>query len=254
MIRLKKEKDIEGIRASGAILARVLQTLSSEVGIGVPLSHFDKRARTLIKEAGATPTFSGYKPAGADEPYPAALCTSVNDIVVHGLPIAEYILQEGDILTLDLGVTYKGYITDSAVTVGVGAINAETRDLLDATKRALVAGIAACKKGGHLGDIGAAISEEIGKTKFTIVKGLTGHGVGFALHEDPTVYNFGTRGDGIELESGLVLAIEPMVSMGSPNTKQLSNGEFVTSDGSVAAHFEHTIVITEGGVEIVTKL
>ncbi len=253
MIRLKKEKDIEGIRASGAILARVLHLLSSDVRAGISLAHFDERARALIREAGAVPAFLGYRPPGADEPYPAALCTSVNHVVVHGLP-TNLVLREGDLLTLDLGVSYNGYITDAAITVGVPKVKPEIQRLLDVTERALAAGIFSCKRGGHLGDIGAAISAEIENTGFSVVKGLTGHGVGFKLHEDPTVYNFGTWGEGIELQPGLVLAIEPMVSAGSPETKQLKDGSFVIRDGSVTAHFEHTVVITKNGVEILTKI
>lgn len=253
MIRLKKEKDIEGIRNSGAILARVLFDLSKDVQAGTPLTHFDDKARKLIREAGAEPAFLGYQPNDADKPYPAAICTSINEVVVHGLPTRRE-LKEGDVITLDLGVIYMGYVTDSAITIGVGAISKQAQELLTTTNRALKVGIEACRNGGHLSDIGATISAVVDKSGFSVVKGLTGHGVGFELHEDPTVYNFGTRGEGIELKPGLVLAIEPMVAIGEADTRQQPDGSFVTKDGSITAHFEHTVAITECGVEILTKI
>ncbi len=252
MIRLKSTKDIEGLRASGKILARVLGELRKSAKEGVSLRSLDELARKLLKDAGAESAFLGYRPEGGTKPYPAAICTSINEQVVHGLP-TDYILKRGDVLKIDTGVRYEGYITDSATTVVIGPASKEIKKLLETTEEALRKAIEACRSGNHLGDIGAAVEETVRKNGFRVVKGLTGHGVGFELHEDPTVYNFGDRGEGIELKPGLVLAIEPMVSVGKGDIEQREDDSFATRDGSVTAHFEHTIAITSAGPEILTK-
>ncbi len=251
-IRLKNERDLSSLRISGHILAETLVILSREALPGVPLSHFDKRARELLGAASATPTFLGYRPGGSRRAYPAALCTSVNDTVVHGLPTG-YVLKEGDLLKLDLGVTYKNYVTDGAITVGIGTLSKTAERLLYATREALDAALVVAKPGGHLGDIGAAVERVVKRAKFRVVEGLTGHGVGFSLHEDPEVANHGTAGEGMELKPGLVIAIEPMVSMGSSRVLEEDDGSFTTEDRSLSAHFEHTIAITEHGIEVLTK-
>jgi methionyl aminopeptidase len=253
MIKLKTKKDLEFLRKSGAILAQVLQSLAGEAKEGVPLSYLEMKARALISAAGATPAFLGYTPEGAREAYPAAICASVNEEVVHGLP-REYKLRSGDVLKIDLGVNYKGYITDSATTVTIGKVPRKIFDLIHATEDSLKDAIAVCKEGNRLGDIGYAIEKRISKAKFSIVQGLTGHGTGFKLHEDPTVWNFGRKGEGMILKEGLVIAIEPMAVTGKGMAFERHDGTFVTQDGSIAAHFEHTIYITKTGCEVLTRL
>lgn len=252
MIKLKTKKDLEFLRKSGAILARVLQSLAEEAKEGVPLSYLDMKARALISASDATPAFLGYTPEGARIPFPAAICASVNEEVVHGLP-REYKLRPGDLLKIDLGVNYKGYITDAATTVAIGKVPRRVFDLMHATEDALADAIAVCKEGNRLGDIGYAIEKRIQKAKFSVVQGLTGHGTGFRLHEDPTVWNFGRKGEGMVLKEGLVLAIEPMAAMGKGTALERHDGAFVTYDSSLAAHFEHTVFIKKNGCEILTK-
>lgn len=252
-IRLKSEKDLIILRESGKILASVLEVLKNAARAGVKLSYLDEVARKLIKEAGAKPAFFGYQPEGASKPYPAAICTSMNEVVVHGLP-TDYALKPGDVLKIDLGVDYKGYITDAASSVGIWPISKEAEKLMAVTERALREAIRVLASGGHLGDIGAAAEEIVKKSGFQVIKNLTGHGVGFELHEDPTIYNYGRRGEGIELKPGMVLAIEPMVSVSSSRVVQQVDDSFITEDGSLSAHFEHTVAITEKGVEVLTLL
>lgn len=251
MIKLKSANDLEGLRESGKILARVLVALSRAAVSGASLKLLDELARKLLKDAGAESAFLGYRPEESRKPYPAAICTSLNDQIVHGLP-DERVLKSGDLLKIDIGVNYKGYITDAAVTVAIGDISSKAKKLMEATKEALKRAIAVCNAGNHLGDIGWEIESAARKGGFSVIRGLTGHGVGFELHEDPTVYNYGSRGEGIELKPGLVLAIEPMVSTGSWSVVQNKDDSYVTSDGSLTAHFEHTVAITESGPEILT--
>ncbi|MEK7464289.1 MAG: type I methionyl aminopeptidase [Patescibacteria group bacterium] len=252
MIRLKTEKDLEKLRVSGKILASVLKSLSVVAKEGVELRELDELARKLIKEAGARPAFLGYTPGGGRKPYPAAICTSVNDTIVHGIP-TKYKLRKRDILKIDLGVQYEGYFTDSAVTIGIGEVSNIAKKLMLVTKEALAAGIENCRPNGHLGDIGWAVEKVVKKGGFKAINGLTGHGVGFEVHEDPTIYNFGDKGTGVKLKPGMVLAIEPMVSAGSSDIVQDNDDSYKTADGSLSAHFEHTIAITEDGIEVLTK-
>jgi len=253
MIRLKNEKDLEGLRASGKILAFVLGRLKGEARVGLRLDFLDGLARELFKEAGAKPAFLGYKSEGAKTPYPAAICTSVNATIVHGLP-GDYKLKEGDILKIDLGVEYNGYVTDAAVTVGIGQVSEAAKRLIKTTKEALAKAVDEFKEGNHLSDIGWVIETTVKKNGFNIIKSLTGHGVGFELHEDPVVYNYGNRGEGMKLQKGLVLAIEPMVSIDGADVKQMPDGSFITRDNSLTAHFEHTVALTQNGPEILTSL
>jgi len=246
MIQLKNEKDIAKLRISGKILSSTLAMLAEEARVGVTLKDLDKKAHDFIYDAGGEPAFLGYHPEGSIGKFPASICASVNDVVVHGIP-TKYKLREGDVLSLDAGVKYQGYYTDSAITVGIGKLSREAEKLIKITKIALERGIDECSPHGHLGDIGYAIESTIKKAGFYIVRGLTGHGVGFEIHEDPVVDNFGKRGQGMELMPGLVIAIEPMVSTKSPHIIQYDDDSFRTHDGSLSAHFEHTVVITESG-------
>jgi methionyl aminopeptidase len=251
MILLKNKKDIKMLRQSGEILVEVLQTLIFESKAGISLKSLDIQAQKLIKKYKAEPSFLGYKPEGAHQPYKAAICTSVNDQIVHGLP-SDYLLKEGDILKIDIGVNYKNYFTDAAVTLGIGKISEKAIKLIETTKNALEKAIAVCLVGNHLGDIGWTIEQYVLANGFKVIKGLTGHGVGFSLHEEPAVYNYGRKGEGLELKSGLVLAIEPMVSISCSEIKQLADDSYATKDGSLSAHFEKTVAITENGPEVIT--
>ena len=250
-VRLKSEKDLEGLRKSGEILSLILKKLKAEVKAGVRLIFFDELARKLLKEAGAKSAFLGYRPAGAKSAFPAAICASVNAQIVHGIP-SEYVLKDGDILKIDFGVNYEGYFTDAAFTIGIGKISKDAQELIKNTEEALKKAIKMCLPGNHLGDIGWQIENTVKKKGFKVVNGLTGHGTGFALHEDPYVFNYGRRGEGMVLEPGLVLAIEPMVALGSGDIKQAKDDSFFTADGSLSAHFEKTIAITKNSPEIIT--
>lgn len=253
MIRLKSARDIVVLRTSGRILAALLSELQTRAGIGVTLESLDRVARSFLVEHGARPAFLGYRPAATSEPYPAAICTSVNDVVVHGIPSA-YALKNGDVLKIDAGVDYNGYFTDSAVTVLIGKPRSQKIiSLLETTKHALEEAIAVARAGNTVGDIGYAVQKTVAAGGFSVIRGLTGHGVGFAVHEEPSIENRGTKGKGLVLESGLVIAIEPMVSITSPRVIQKDDGSFVTADGSIAAHFEHTIAITKEGCEVLTQ-
>jgi methionyl aminopeptidase len=250
---IKTEKDLEGLRASGRILVNVLLALRDKAKIGTELLELEELAKKMLKEAGATSAFLNYKSEGSAKPYAWNICTSLNDQVVHGQP-ASYALQEGDVLKIDFGVVFKGYITDAALTVGMGKIIApEVKKLLTVTEEALKLGIGAARNGNALGDIGWAIENHVETNGFSVVAGLTGHGVGLKLHEEPSVYNYGRKGEGAKLKEGMVLAIEPMVSMGTSQIRQNKDDEsYSTKDGSQSAHFEKTIVITKDGPEILT--
>lgn len=251
MLKIKTKEDIEGLRVSGGILSATLSKIASFAGVGTKLSEIDQYARELLKRENAHPVFLGYRPEGARKAYQAAICASVNDTIVHGFP-GKYTLKDGDIVSIDIGVDYAGYITDSATTIGIGKISKQAADLVAITKKSLEAAIGECLPGKRLGDIGNAVESCVGKSGFSVVEGLTGHGVGFELHEDPTVYNYGKKGTGMKLVEGLVIAIEPMVSAGSPEIAQMPDESYVTRDGSLSAHFEHTVAITENGPEVLT--
>ncbi|MFA5173037.1 MAG: type I methionyl aminopeptidase [Candidatus Paceibacterota bacterium] len=248
------EKDAEKIKLmkeGGKILAGALLAVSEEIKPGAVLKNLDKLAFDFIKKSGAEPAFLNYRPAGAKTPYPASLCSSVNEIVVHGAP-NDYALKEGDIISIDLGVKFKGFITDAARTFPVGKISSEAAHLLKATREALASALKSAFPGKTIGDIGYAVEQVAEKNKVFVVKMLTGHGVGKRLHEEPTVYNYGNPGQGMKLFSGLTIAIEPMFSLGSENIFQLDDDSYQTSDGSLAAHFEDTIAITDNGPLILT--
>lgn len=254
-IRLKTPEDIEKMREGGRRHAAILAELASRVAPGVSALTLEEEARRLIHEWGDKPAFLNYKPKGAKEGFPAALCVSINNEIVHGLPNeARGIIKEGDLVSLDLGVIHQGLITDSAVTVGVGALDDTARKLIEVGKRALQAGIEQALPGHHIGDIGAAIQRVVEGTGFSLAKDLAGHGVGYAVHEEPFVPNWGKRGEGELLKPGMVIAIEPMVNEGVGDIKTLSDGyTIVTKDGKRSVHFEHTVAITEKGHIILTS-
>ena len=253
MVRLKTKEDIEGIRKSGQILVYILRELKGEVKEGVLLLNFNERTRSLLEAAGAKSAFFNYKPEGAKQAYPAYICTSLNDVVVHGVP-NERKLISGDVLKIDFGVEYGGYIADAAYTIVVASVYPRVQELIEATRRALSEAIQACRPGAHLGDIGWAVEKTINDAGFHVIRNLTGHGVGFELHEDPEIYNFGNKGEGRKLEEGMVLALEPMASLSSNRAERRDDDSYVTDDGSVSAHFEATVAVVRGGIEILTPL
>lgn len=252
MVKRYSPEEIEKIAASGKILALVMLEIVKGIKKGVKLSDLDRLAEGLIRKAGAEPAFLHYQPDGASRPYPSSICTSLDDVVVHGLP-TPYELRSGDLLKLDFGVKYKGYYTDSASTLIIGKGSEKMHSLVRATKEALGKSIEKARVGNTLGDIGFEISDTAKGYGFKVAKGLTGHGIGKDLHEDPAVYNYGQKGRGIKLEPGMVLAIEPMLNAGSDEIKQLKDESWATADGSLSAHFEHTVAITEKGPRILTQ-
>ncbi len=246
MVTLKSAREIETMRRSGKITAKVLTDIMKAARPGVTTKDLDDLAERGIRELGGIPTFMGY------HGYPASICASVNDEVVHGIP-GDYVLREGDLLSIDIGTTFEGYVSDSAVTVPIGTISQAAQRLLDVTQECLMAGIAQMLRGNHLGDIGAAVQRHAESHGYGVVRELVGHGVGTAMHEEPQVPNFGKAGTGIELRPGLVLAIEPMITQGDYKVEILKDGwTVVTADGKLAAHFEHTIAVTDEGPKILT--
>lgn len=253
MIIIKTPDEIAKLKIGGPILARILREVAAATKPGITTKSLDDFAYALIIEAGCKPAFLGYKPEGARKPYPATLITSVNAEVVHGIP-GEYVLKEGDIISLDLGLNYDGVFLDHAVTVPVGKISPKDQELIAVAEAALVEGIDAIKPGATVGDIGYAIEHYVKSYKLGIVRDLSGHGVGRAIHEDPYVPNYGKRGKGAKLEPGMVIAIEPMITRGAESVIELADGYTIkTTDNSHAAHFEHTVLITDTGAEILTK-
>lgn len=253
MIIIKTEKEIQAMRECGKRHAEILQKVAALVRPGISTIELDAAAEQMIKDYGDMPAFKGYKPDGADRPYPATLITSVNEEVVHGIPSKKRILQEGDIIALDLGIYHEGVFTDSAITVPVGAISKECNELLLDTEEALYIGIEQVKPGNTTGDIGYAIQSFINK-KYGIVEGFAGHGVGRHIHEDPYIPNYGKPGEGTKLVAGMTIAIEPMMNLGTKYVKILADGyTVVTKDKKPSAHFEHTVLVTETGYEILTK-
>lgn len=255
MISIKTKSDIAILREGGRRHAEILRSLAAMVKPGVRSSELETAARKLIADGGDKPALLNYLPYGAKRPYPAALCVSVNDEIVHGIPNEEdKILKEGDIVGLDLGLTHKGLITDATLTVAVGNIRPELTKLLEVTKEALMAGIRAAKGGKRIGDIGSAIERVAAAHGYGVVEELAGHGVGYDVHEEPYVPNYGNAGKGEVLKPGMVLAIEPMFNLGTKKVKlDKSDGyTYRTADGKPSAHFEHTVVITKSGAEILT--
>ncbi len=252
---LSSDRQKEDLIEGGKRLASVLESLRGKVAPGVTAEALDDLAEELIRAGGDEPCFLGYTPEGAPRPYPATLCVSINDEVVHGIPNESVkTLKEGDIVGLDLGLSHNRIIVDAAITVPVGKVDEEAQKLLAATEKALAAGIKAVAPGKYVGDISNAIQKEIEGAGFTVVKELGGHGVGEMVHEEPFVPNFGRPGSGEELTEGMVLALEPISTAGKAAVVLAPDGyTYRTKDGSRSAHFEHTVLIEKGGARIITK-
>ena len=248
MVIRKSKNEIEKMRASGQIVARVLKRLSEIVQPGITTRDLDAEAERLIRAAGAMPTFKGYNG------YPASICASINDEVVHGIPSSRK-LREGDIIGVDCGATYRGYVGDAAVTLAVGKISGELQKLMEVTRESLFQAIAKCRIGNRLGDVCHAVEAHVVPLGYSVVRNFCGHGIGRAMHEDPQVPNYGKPGTGPVLREGWVIAIEPMVNIGRHDVKVLSDGwTVITLDGRPSAHFEHTVAITADGPQILTEL
>ena len=246
MITIKSPREIEIMRRSGKITARTLSMLIKSVRAGMTTEQIDRMAEQSIRSMGGVPTFIGYNG------YQHSICLSINNEVVHGIP-GPRVLADGDILSLDLGTTFEGYVSDSAITVPIGNVSEAAKTLMRVTQECLMLGIAQMQAGNRLGDIGNAVQQHAEAAGYGVVRQLVGHGVGTKLHEEPQVPNYGTAGTGTQLRPGLVLALEPMITEGSYEVETLSDGwTVVTVDGKLAAHFEHTIVVTDDGPKILT--
>ena len=247
MIVVRSAAEIERLARVNALVARVLAELKGMVQPGVTTADLDARAEQRLQEAGAEPAFKGY------HGYPATVCTSVNEQVVHGIPSPRP-LVEGDIVSIDMGAKMDGFYGDSAVTVPVGTVSADAQKLLAVTEESLYRALAVVKAGARVSDIGAAVQQHVETYGFSVVREFVGHGIGARLHEEPQIPNYGPGGRGPRLTEGMVLAIEPMVNIGKPAVKVLGDGwTAVTKDGSLSAHFEHTVVVTGGGCRILTR-
>ena len=249
MITIKTEREIELMREAGQILAKVHKELEGFVRPGLSTLDIDTECERLIRSMGALPSFKGY--AG----FPASACVSVNDEVVHGIPEAGRILEEGDIVSIDTGVIWKGWQSDAARTHAVGQIAPEVQELIGHTRESFFEGIKKATDGGRVNDIGRAIEDYISRFGYGIVEDLVGHGIGREMHEDPEVPNFTCRSRGVKLRKNMTIAVEPMINMGTWEVEELSNGwTFVSCDGSMSAHYENTILITEGEPEVLSLL
>ena len=248
MIQLKSQREIEIMARGGKILAETVKLMERSVQPGMTTADLDAIADQFIRShPGAKPSFKGLYN------FPASICSSINNEIVHGIPSKKRVLYEGDVVSIDVGVQYEGYHTDSATTVAVGSVNDESRHLLQVTRDALDAGVAAAKVGNHLGDIGAAIQAVVEEAGFSVVRDLVGHGIGTGFHEEPQVQNYGKPNRGIRLVPGLTIAIEPMVNVGKPGIRTMPDKwTVVTIDGKRSAHFEHTVAITEDGPRVLT--
>jgi methionyl aminopeptidase len=249
MIQIKSERELDLMRKAGSITAQILDEMISMVKPGVTTGQLDKYAERRIAELDSVPAFKGY------HGFPACVCISVNQEVVHGIPSDKRVLKDGDIVSLDFGVCYQGWYGDSARTVAVGKISGEAQKLVDVTRESLYQGIEQCREGNRLFDIGHAVQKCVEPHGYGVVREFVGHGIGRALHEEPQVPNYGPKGKGLLLKVGMVLAIEPMINAGSHEVKVLSDGwTAVTLDRSLSAHFEHTVAITAQGPEILTAV
>jgi methionyl aminopeptidase len=247
-IIIKSEEEIAVMRQAGRIVATVLDVLKSKIKPGMKTEELDMIAAGELKRLGAVSSFKGY------HGYPATLCVSVNDEIVHGIP-GKRVLKNGDIVSLDFGAIYEGFQGDSAITVGVGKISAEAKKLIETTEGSLRAGIAAGHLGGRMGEISAAIQEYAESRGYSIVREYTGHGIGREMHEDPQIPNYGEPGEGPVLKKGMTFALEPMVNIGTWHTRVAEDHWTVlTTDGSLSAHFEHTVAVTGGKLEVLTAV
>jgi methionyl aminopeptidase len=247
MIPLKSEKDLEMMRQAGSILAKIMRRLQESVAVGMTTAEIDILSAELIRREQVIPAFKGYKG------YPATICTSVNDEIVHGIP-GQRKLKDGDIISLDLGINYQGYFSDMAITLPLGRVKAPVKKLIEVTRKSLTEGIKEAKVNNRLSDISSAVQRYVERNGFSVVRQFVGHGIGSKLHEEPEVPNFGRPHQGAILQAGMVLAIEPMVNMGSWECSITENDwTAVTNDSSLSAHFEHTVAITNSGPEILTQ-
>ncbi|MDP2637070.1 MAG: type I methionyl aminopeptidase [bacterium] len=247
MIQIKTPQEIETMREGGKVLARVLKEVSQQIRPGIATKELDRAAEALILQSGAKLAFKGY------EDFPGVLCTSVNDEVVHSVP-GTRVLKEGDIITLDMGLIWKGYYLDMARTFPVGTVDPEASRLIRTTKKALRIGLKKAKLGSTVGDIGETIQRMVEGQAYGVVRELCGHGIGKGLHEDPKIPNFGKRGQGVELEEGMVICIEPMITVGDWRLLKTEDGHgYKTKDGSLSCHFEDTIAITARGPLVLTQ-
>jgi methionyl aminopeptidase len=249
MIQLKSPREIDVMSEGGKILARTIDFIQGRVQAGMSTLDLDLLAEEFIRShEGASPAFKGLYG------FPGTLCTSINNEIVHGIPSSKRVLKEGDLLSVDVGVRWRGFFTDSATTIAIGDVDATSRRLLDVTQQALEVGIAAAQVGNHIGDIGAAVQSVVEAAGFSVVKDLVGHGIGEEFHEEPQVPNYGKPKRGTPLKAGLTIAIEPMVNVGSPRTRTMPDKwTIVTADGTRSAHFEHTVAITERGPRVLTR-
>jgi methionyl aminopeptidase len=257
MITKKTPEEIEALGEAGSILAMFLKELAKVAVPGATTLDIDDRAMQLVEEYKVEPILLGYHPGFADRPYPAAVCVSVNNCVQHGIPSAELVLQEGDVVNIDMSIAHNGMVVDSGITVGVGEIDDEARRLLACTQEALAVGIKQALPGNRIGHISAAVQAFVESRGFSVVEVLCGHGVGYEIHEEPNIPNFGTAGTGPLIEVGHVYAIEPIVNVGKPDVFFDDEGDgysVYTQDESWSAHFEHTVAITENGPLILTKV
>ncbi len=249
MIVLKTSKELRLMKEACLIAAGALKAAGEAVEPGVSTAEINRIAHKFITDAGAIPTFKGYNG------YPAATCISINDVVIHGIPSSKQIIREGDLVSIDVGATFNGYVGDNAATFAAGDISPEAKRLSDTTRESLYEGIRAAVAGGRIGDIGHAVQSYCESRGFSVVRTFTGHGVGSQMHEDPSVPNFGTPGRGVRLLPGMTSAIEPMINMGTHEVRQMPDGWTIkTKDGKLSAHFEHTIAITADGPVILTQV
>lgn len=249
MIVLKSPRELALMRQASRIVAQVHERFREVVRPGITTAELERVASRIIGRGGAIPSFKGYRG------FPASICTSINEEIVHGIPSPKRVLEEGDIISLDVGAIYKGYHGDAAITLPVGEVDEEVRRLLQVTQGALKAGIARARAGKRMGDISAAIQRHAEVNGFNVVREYTGHGIGQEMHEDPQIPNFGRPNRGPRLRPGMTFALEPMVMVGDWRTRTLSNDwTVVTADGSLSAHFEHTLAVTDGEPEILTRL
>jgi methionyl aminopeptidase len=254
MIIYKSPDEVDKMRRAGRVVAGTIERVVAAVRPGITTAELDHVAEAYILGQGATPSFKGYGGSGGRAPFPASICTSLNDEIVHGIPSRRRAVAEGDLLKLDFGAIWEGFHADSAVTVIVGdPPSTEAEKLVRATEEALEAGISQIRPGGRLSDVGAAVQQVAEGAGFSVVREYVGHGIGRSLHEDPQIPNYGEPGRGPQLKPGLVVAVEPMVNVGGWQTRVLvDDWTVVTEDGSLSAHFEHTIAVTEHGHEVIT--
>jgi methionyl aminopeptidase len=253
MIAVKSLEEIKILKEGGRRLAFVMSCLVQKVVPGENGEGLEEMARALIKKVGARPSFLGYVPKGNAKPYPAALCVSLNNEVVHGLPLKKKVFKEGDVVSLDLGLEYKGLYTDMAATVGVKQLDGKSQKLIEVTRKALEKGVSVLREGARLGDYGFAVQSFVERNGFSVVKTLVGHGVGYKPHEEPEIPNWGGRGQGALLKNGMVLALEPMVCELSSAVELADDGwTWKTKDGSLAAHFECSVAVEKNGCQILT--